>query len=281
LLRATAAALVWLLLAQLPCLGERGYTRFRYEHSKIITADPYPLAPGQVQLEIDYAYFNSSGRFDNNWTPRRRPEQIRNVALLTTSMGIARGIDASLGILYKNAVDFSRTPRSGDAFSTILASSTMLLHYDDQRRFAVAYIPLFSFPLQDDEELEALEILPRSFAWDNRLVLSKDFATNWTVNYDIGYIWPFGRDVGHDRGIFTTSGAIGYQYFSWLQPVFEMLYIHEFRDGANDRDRFSVITGMVMPVSSQMRVELGVLQNVAGRNLPKLTSLIANFTVVF
>ena len=278
---ALTAAAAWLCLGQPSADAENAYTRFRYEHSKIVIDDPYPLAPGEIQLEVDYAYLNSSGQYGNSWSLQRRPELIRNLAILTGSVGVAEGIDVTAGIIYNDTVDFEQERRSGAAFSTILASSTLMLHYNDRSRLAIAYLPTFAFPIDSDTRLRRLEILPSAYAWSNQLVMSKDFGSYWTTNFQIGYIWPYAGDVGRARGSLVAGGAIGYQYFRWLQPVFEMLYIHEFRSRENDRTTISLLGGFVMPLSNQIRVDLGVLQDVAGRNTPNLTGLIANFTVTF
>ncbi len=263
------------------CLAEDEYTRFRYEHSKIITEDPFPVAPGCLQAEVQYFFRRSEYEWTDDGSRKDRRGRTLNLANLSLTYGVSKHADLEVALGYASLIDNEQTPDEGDGLTDLLAGSTILLHYNKEAGFAVAYLPTFTFPLGEKRDSDELAISFESYTFDNRICIVKDWSHYVTTNFDLGYIWFFGKNAGRTNGVFEANAAIGFQHERWLQPVFEVRYAREFGESDDDAVRISVLGGLVMPISKKTRIEIGVHQAVAGRNINQFTGIIVNASITF
>ncbi|NQT21235.1 MAG: transporter [Planctomycetes bacterium] len=263
------------------CLAEDEYTRFRYEHSKIITEDPFPVALGCLQAEVEYIFRASKYQWTDGGNRRKRDPRRLQLAALSLTYGVAKHADLEAVLGFASVIDREQTPDEGDGLTDLAVRSNCLLHYNEDAGFAVAYLPMFTFPLGEQRDVDELAISFESYTFDNRIAIVKDWSHYVTTNFDLGYIWFFGKNAGGTNGVIEGNAAIGFQHESWLQPVFEVRYAREFLKSEGDRERVSVLGGLVMPISESTRIEVGLHQAVAGRNTNQFTGVIASLSVTF
>lgn len=263
------------------CLAEDEYTRFRYEHSKIITSDPFPVALGRLQAEVQYFFRRSEHEWTDDGSRKDRRGRTLNLAALSLTYGVSKHADLEVVLGYASLIDNETTPDEGDGLTDLAAGSTILLHYNEEAGFAAAYLPRFTFPLGEKRDVDELAISLDSYTFDNRISITKDWSHYVTTNFDLGYIWFFGKNAGRTNGVVEANAAIGFQHERWLQPVFEVRYAREFAKSEDDAERISVVGGLVMRISDKTRIEIGVHQAVAGRNTNQFTGIIASVTITF
>ena len=278
---ALGALVLFLASAAAPCFAQGEYTRFRYEHSKIITRDPFPVQPGLIQIEAEYVFRSSKTQWTDGGKLETRKLRTLQVSVLELSTGIVDRLDVGIALGYAKLIDNEKILGEGDGLTDLLLSATYLFHFDEPKTFAVAYLPSITFPIGSEADVEELGVSPEFYTFDNRIAIVKDWSAYWTTNVDLGYIWFFGENAGVSNGLVTGGAAVGYQYESWLQPVFEFRYARNLIKSGGDEERISVLGGLLMPLSERVRIEFGVQQAVAGRNANKITSIVTNISVTF
>ena len=265
-----------------PCLAQDEYTRFRYEHSKIITEDPFPVRPGGFQVELEYFCRMSDSQWTDGWKPKKRGRLVQNLGFLAMAYGVARNLDIEASLGYAQLLDREATPSTGDGLTSLIVGATYLFYHDEDAAFAVAYLPSFSFPIGDEDDVDELGALFELYIFENSIVIVKDWAWPWTSNFDVRYAWFFGEGAGGSNGVVMVNAALGYQVTPWLQPVVEVSYARHFVASGGDEERVSVLGGaLFLPLTSNIRIEVGGKQSVAGRNANQITSIAANISVTF
>jgi len=260
---------------------EESYTRFRYEHSKVVTRDPYPVLPGRFQLSVFYLFEEADRQWDDRWAPADRARTDGSAGVLVFSAGLARGIDASILTTYTRITDEETFPGTVSGIQNISVLGTMAFYQNPDRTVAIAYVPSMIFPLGPESTPLRLGTTEGTFGYDNRVSFSIDFAGNWTTTADFGYVQLFGAEPGETWGFLSTNAGIGYQAASWLQPIIEISYAHGYELRSPDTDAIAVLGGVLLPLPGKILAQGGVQQFVAGRNADIATRFIFGLKVTF
>ena len=207
---------------------------------------------------------------------------MQNLVFLSAAYGVVRNLDIEASLGYSTLLDRERTPQTSDGLISLIVAATYLFYYDEDAAFAVAYLPALSFPIGDQENIDELGPLFEFFIFENTIAIVKDWAWPWTSNFDLRYLWFFGEGAGISNGAVVIDAALGYQVTQWLQPVVEVTYARDFVTSGGDEERVSVLVGaLLLPLTSNIRIEVGGRQSVAGRNANQITSITANISVTF
>ena len=277
-----ALIIAFFAAAGAPCLAQDEYTRFRYEHSKIITEDPFPVHPGGFQVELEYFCRMSDSQWTDGWKPKSRDRLVQNLVFLSAAYGVVRNLDIEASLGYSTLLDRERTPQRSDGLINLIVGATYLFYHNEDAAFAMAYLPALSFPIGDQEDIDELGALFEFYIFENTIAIVKDWAWPWTSNFDLRYLWFFGEGAGVSNGAVVIDAALGYQVTPWLQPVVEVTYARDFVTSGGDAERVSVLVGaLFLPLTSNIRIEVGGRQSVAGRNANQITSITTNISVTF
>ena len=259
---------------------DRSYTVFRYQHSKLFTADPYPVAPGHVQVKTSYFFVTADRAFGP--PPGFQPlvPYTEHVGRLAVEAGVARNLD--LGVTAGTGV--LDTPRLSPADTTMhfysLFSIWQLWSSQDNQA-AIAYTPTFFYVFGRRDNPLLFSPSKNDYAFDNRITLNKDIgALNLTNNLDIGFITIFGDQAPCLTGIFTANLASGYQIGNWLQPEIEIGYFHESIPGLPVTDAL-LLSGGVLVFYKNFRLEIGGAQVVVGSNIDNVTIGLVSLAYTF
>ena len=81
------------------------------------------------------------------------------------------------------------------------------------------------------------------------------------------------------HGGFSASEAVGHRFTGWLQPEIELGYSHDFIDGGEDANLFSLTAGLAMPVSDRFCLRIGIQQDIAGQNNDRTTAALPSLGI--
>jgi len=257
------------------------------EHGKINTADASPVDSGHYEVEASYNYAWAKHLWDNNGDSHARGFTREHAAGLSLTAGIIDNLDINISGDYKwlrdkdNDYDDSDEligPETGDHFGDLSFSARYRFLQNETYNLELAYIGGFTAPTGGWNGESELGTSQEYWSWDQTLAASKDWG-KWTANADVGFALPFGDRLGNARGTFNTDVAVGYQVLPWLQPEFELNYSHDFIADADDAHILALTGGLIMPINELFRINVGIQQNVWGRNVDEATSVITTLKV--
>ena len=253
------------------------------EHGKINTADASPVDPGHYEIEASYTYAESKRFWDNDGDSHVRGLAREQIMGLAVTVGIIENVDVALGGSYMwlkdNDNDFDQDdaelgPVTGNDFADLDLSARYRFYQNKEQSLELAYIGGLTVPTGTSADGTALGTSQEFWSFNQTLVASKDWG-QWTANVDIGYALPLGNKRENARGTFSADLAVGYQVLPWLQPEVELNYGYDLMTDEDDAKAGAVTVGLVMPVSEQLRVNLGLQQGLWGENSDKATVLSA------
>jgi len=273
-------ALMPLLWGEKPGQEEEAYVKYRYEHTKLFTSDPFPVQLGGVQVKLTSFFITAQRRFDNERHSQDRPYRSDYLNFISTTAGILPGLDFNVTMGYAILRDNLELTPTGDGLTDVFLGSTWMFYSNNDVDFFMGLLARVFLPTGGQANPVQLGPSEISEAVEIRLTTAKDFPYNWTANYDIGWVYFFGTTPDDVDDVFLTNLAIGYQATDWLQPVVEINYLHLFRVGEPDSDDLALSAGFLMPLK-RTRIELGVQQVVAGRNRDQFTAISLTFAYTF
>lgn len=260
---------------------EEEYTKFRYEHNKLFTADPFPVQPGRVQLSPMYLFLGATDEWGDNWDLNPRGTTIEHTGLLIASTGVVRDVDISASIGFSDILDEENPARTGGGFTDFGIGSTIMFYHTRRLEFAISYIPTFLFPSGTRSTISTIGPSQEAYIFDHRLAANADWKPKLITCADIGYSFFINAGNATIKGIASTSWAVGYQVLDWLQPEVEFGYFYAIGRNAPNRQGFTVAGGLIMPVSRSVRVDFGAQYIVVGKNNPNTTLALLDVAITF
>jgi len=270
----------------------------RTRHQKLNTESASVVESGTFELDLSYLFINQigthSGSFNNNFgtTSQPRSKMKYQQAMLAVTYGLMDKMDITARIGWADIQDreYPYADKSGNGI-TDMEIDVKYLFYTDERGLSLGYVIGLGIPIGKESSTGSLNVGRKAWSLKQQLVLTKDFNEDWTMNWDVGYLLPFGctRDYyspGFGRRMYKSEGtldsnvAFGYTGLEFLQPVVEANYAHEWVRANSDSDRLGFTVGAIMPIEKH-RLRIGVQRDFWGRNSTKAYTVVAGLSLVF
>lgn len=239
--------------------------------AKLNTADAFPAAPGEFEVEFSYGFGRATRAWDSSWAGTGRGPTQEHAFGVGLTRGIAEDLDISVSWGYADMYDRDDDALSGGGFTDLGVGAKWQFYHDEDLDLSLAYLPGVTIPIGRHGSAGHLGPSQDYWSFDQKVAMTK-FWGRWTSNADLGYSLPFGEDTDGARGTLQADAAVGYQVCSWLQPEVELNYAHDFVSGGADADGLAVTAGLIMSLSDNWRLKMGVQQGVAGRNSDRGTA---------
>jgi len=260
---------------------EEEYTKFRYEHNKLFTADPFPVNPGRVQLAPTYLFLGANHEWGDNWDLNPRGTTTEHTGLLIASTGVVRHVDVSAAIGFSELRDEEDPARTGGGLTDFGIGSTIMFFHTRKMEFALSYLPTFFFPSGTRSTVSIIGPSQEAYIFDNRLAANIDWKPKLITCADLGYLSFINAGNATLKGRANTGIAVGYQVLDWLQPEVEVGYFYAIGRNAPNRQGFTVAGGVIMPISSVIRIDFGAQYVVVGKNNPNTTAVLLDVAITF
>jgi hypothetical protein len=250
------------------------------ESAKLITEDAFTVAEGRTEVELGYQLSAFAQSFDSSSDLVGRQTSIGHAFALQATRGVSSTVDVAAGGSWSElGRDDTEAPR--DELGNAFAFAKWTFFVRDDQRVAFAWVPGLTAPFGVDNRDATISVGQDFYSLDNRLVFSY-LTERVSINADSGYSLPVGGRRANQRGIFFADAAFGYQLEPWIQPIVEVSYSHGLVVGADGNSHLVVLgLGAVSNVSNAVRVDVGFLQGVFGRNTDSVTGFGVNFSVTF
>jgi hypothetical protein len=272
----------------------------RARYQKINTDSASVVKSGTFEVDLSYMYIDQigtkSGAFNNKFgtTRQARGTMRYHQAMLAVTYGIMDKMDitARMGWADIQDRDFPYADKSGKGLTDLEIEAKYLFYQDQENGLKLGYVVGLGIPIS--KSARTLHLRPGKNYWSliQRLVLTKDFDEQWTMNADVGYVLPFGRhrdayspefgrQMADTRGTLEGNVAFGYTGFDLLQPVIEANYAHGWLESASDSDRLGFTAGAIVPLMEKHRLRVGVQRDFWGRNSTRAYTFTAGLTMAF
>lgn len=250
------------------------------EHGKLNTADASPVDPGHVELEFGYGGTHSRRCWDEHGNGAGRGRRMDHAAGLSLTVGVVDNLDLSLAGCYLWLRDDDAEPDHGEDWADLEFGARYRFLNCEEHHLELAWIAGFTLPTGSRDCAREIGAGQRYWSCGQALALTKDWG-RWTTNAEVGYALPFGEHRDDARGELGVNLACGYQALPWLQPELELNYAREFVKGGHDVQVLAITAGLVMPLNDRVRVNVGVQQDLWGRNADQATSWVLCVKLAF
>jgi len=297
----TKTMLKFFLIAVFLVTTVHGYSEAgdRARYQKLRTDSASVVESGTFEVDLSYMYINqiggSSGAFNNKFgtTGQSRGYTRYHQAMLAVTYGLMDKMDitARIGWADIKDKDYPYADNHGNGITDLEVDVKYVFYQDEENGLSLGYVAGLGIPIGRNSRLLHLNVGNNSWSILQKLVLTKDFNTDWTMNADVGYRLPFGRhrdaysarfgrQVDGTRGTLTSNAGLGFCGIDFMQPVLEANYAHEWLDGAEDSDLLGVTVGAIVPVA-QHRLRIGLQRDFWGRNAVRAYTFTAGLTMAF
>ena len=246
------------------------------EHAKVNTEDATPVDPGSFELELGYGLVYAKDFFNDKWEKRSRGTLREHSLGLAFTMGIVEGLDLGVEKGYVELRDDEEDARKGQGLSDMGVGFKWRFYAEEEDDLGIAWVGGVVAPSGRSEAKDRLGITQDFWSTDQALVMTQDFDET-TINMAVTASLPLERVKGYD-GTLAADLAMGYHVAQGLQPELEINYAHDFQAGT-DADSVGITAGLIVCLPAGFRVNTGIQQIVAGRNVDKATSFI--FALVY
>ena len=270
----------------------------RARHQKLNTESASVVASGTFELDLSYIYIDqigkSGGAFSNKFgtTSQSRSKMRYHQAMLAVTYGLMDKMDITARIGWADIKDreYPYADKHGKGI-TDLAIDVKYLFYQDDLGLTLGYVVGLGIPVGKESSSGHLNVGRNAWSLKQQLVLTKDIDEEWTMNWDVGYLLPFGRSRDYyspefgrrmdaTRGTLDSNVAFGYTGLEFMQPVVEANYAHEWLSSNSDSDRLGFTVGAIIPLEKH-RLRIGVQRDFWGRNSTKAYTVSAGLTLAF
>jgi hypothetical protein len=198
---------------------------------------------------------------------------------VTATRGLVDGLDTALSVAWQDLIEDGDN-EFDDGVGNVVANAKWRFFQSGDETVVLSWLPGFTAPFSGDAR--GKEFIPLQDYWsiDNLMALTF-VGERFNLNFDAGYLLPFGGNRDDDRGNITGNAAVGYQLTPWFQPEIELNYGHGFVDDGTDSDSLGATAGVILNLPRDLRLDLGVRQTFYGRNVELGTGVLANFSVTF
>lgn len=270
--------LVLLLLAPIAAHAQETGV-FLPEVGKINANDPYPLDPGQWEVQPGYTFTFAQGNYDDTGVSAPVPFTRSHGWFTQVTYGLAEDVDVNLTVGDVHGVSFGPDPNGfgipgplacQSPADTNLGARWQFYASQDERTAAalVGYLTVPTGPRATDTQFGLSQ---EFWSVNPRLVLAQNWGRLVGVA-DVGVNVPLEANRFQARGGISANVAAGYQIGEHLKPLVELSYSNVYFDGAPLSETLSVTGGLLILVNEDFRFNLGITRTVAGRNAPDTTS---------
>ena len=249
------------------------------ETAKLVAEDALPLDAGNTEHEFRYQYVTAETLFDNDGNRIIRGELKGQIIVAKATRGLGKGIDASIEVAWRDVIK-DADGDLGDGIGNATVNAKLLLHQDDEKKLAVAWVPGFTAPFAGTSATERLA--PGQDYWSiNNLLVLTYVDGGFNLNLDVGHFLPLGDERDDIRSEFIGDVAVGWQLNSWLQFEAEYNYGHASASRGNGSINHAATIGAIMNVSDSVRIDMGLQEVLDGRNADNASIWIVNFSKTF
>ena len=268
---------------------------FEVATAKLVTWDAPPNDPGHVELDSAYTLTGARQAWKSNGSRHSRGLLLTHSFDETFFVGVVKNLDVFVGEGFaiqtdkennynevkglvdpatgEDMEDSTMGPAHGHGIKDLTTGARWRFYNNESKQLSLAYVPQVQIPIGRRSNFDHLGPSQGFTSMDNRLVMTKNFGRlNTDVN--LAYSVPFAKMKRTDNycGTLNTNLAFGYQLTRWLQPEIEFLYNHSFNKTESDANLFSMVFGLIMPVNSHVRLDVGMIQDILGSNANQTTS---------
>jgi hypothetical protein len=253
---------------------------FCVETTKLMTWDAVPVAPLHAEFYLPYYLRSSETAWDNKGRADDRVLLREQLFPSFVTAGILRNLDVTVLQGYsiitdkKNTHDDKDTSSRHDHGLTDLAIAPRWRFWENQKKnLSFAYVPVLILGTGERSDDDQPGPSQGYSSLTHTLVMTKNFG-HFNTNTTIDYTQPFSRPEKTRDLLAATSAnfSIGYQVLPWLQPEVEMHYLQEFLEHNRSAGFFDMTFGAIMPLTSLLRFETGIVQGIAGYNKDRVTT---------
>lgn len=268
-----------LLLTAAPALAQEQEAPFLPDPAMINTNDPFPVDPGQLEIQAGYNFSNSDRDFDADGVLQPRHQGIRQHSHFAQfTYGIDEGLDATLTVSDIHGADFGWDPdgdgicdtKKGHALGDTTASVRYQFYLSEDETAAAAVIAALTIPSGPQASVDRLGLSQGFTSLNPRLVASKSWGRFQGVA-ELGWAQALGTHDCDTLGGMQANLAAGYQIGDWLKPLVELNYGTVAYQGAPAANSLSATFGLLVMLED-VRLNLGVQRSLAGQNSPESTS---------
>lgn len=265
-----------LLLAPMPAAAQ---DVFLPDPAMINTNDPYPVDPGQLEIQAGYNFSYSNRDFagDGVLVPRHQGmRQHSHFAQFT--YGIDEGLDATLTLSDIHGADFGWDPdgdgicdrKNGHALGDTTASVRYRFWQSEDETAAAAVLTSLTIPSGPQASVDRLGLSQGFLSLNPRLVASKSWGRFQAVG-ELGWAQAIGTHDCNTLGGMQANLACGYQIGDVVKPLVELNYGTVNYNGAPSANNLAATFG-VLVMLEDVRLNLGIQRSLAGQNSPESTS---------
>lgn len=248
------------------------------EPSKVFTQDAFTVEPGSWEVGVSAVLERGHQVFDETGSAGTRPQTFQSGVLAGVVHGLGEGLDLSLGFSLAKLADDASGARPGSGLGDIQLELRWMFHRGEG--WNLAYLPRLVAPVGDKRDGPRLSPGQPYWSLDHSLVASR-VQGPWAASVEGSVSLPFGHYRDDHRRMLTLNGALGYQLTPSLQVEVEWLLEHQRFEQALPGWRSSLALGAVMQLTPGLRMDLGLLQGLAGRRADRLNVLAIAFTAQY
>lgn len=262
--------------------------------AKLVVMDASPVDPGHLEVAFAYTIKGAGKQWRTNGGRKGRKLYRENVFDTAATFGVFDNVDIGItqgfSILADKENNYDETggatdpamgdsldetdgPHKGHGLSDLIVNTRWRFYQSEDKTFRMAYIPSIVIPTGRRSNLDHLGPSQGYVSMGNALAVTKDIK-RWTMSGNAGYEVPLAKKkrTGNSAGTMTFAAGAGYHVFDWLQPQIEMIYSHGFESPGKGSNLFSMVFGAIIPINDHLRLDLGLVQDIAGSNADQTTS---------
>ncbi|OQA56051.1 MAG: hypothetical protein BWY42_01206 [Candidatus Omnitrophica bacterium ADurb.Bin277] len=266
---------------------------FRPEPTKLTVVDATPVDPGHIEWVNTYSITGSKKQWRTNGRRTKRKFLREHGFETQANIGVFNGFDFGItqGFAYLldkennydetggaadadgESPDETDGPHRGHGRTDLILNGRWRFYQSCDETLRVAYIPSITIPIGRRSNLDHLGPSQGYVSMGNTLAVTKDM-NRWTMSGNAGYEVPIAHKARRENyaGTLTLAAGAGYHVFDWLQPQVEVIYEHDFEQSGKGSKLVSMVFGAIIPVNDHLRLDLGVVQGIAGSNADQTTS---------
>jgi len=246
--------------------------RIQCEHAKVNTEDATPVDPGTIEVELGYGMVYAGDAFNDERENVDRELLREHGCALVLTVGVVENLDIGVEQGYVDLHDEEEFVEDGEGLGDLGVGFKwrFFAEEDDGDALDIAWVGGLVVPWGRDGAQDRLAVTQDFWSTDQSLVMSQDWDET-TVNGALTVSVPLEDVEGYDATL-AADFAMGYHVTQCLQPELEINYAHDFQTG-EDSDSVGITAGLIACLPAGFRIDAGVQQIVAGKNVDESTSV--------
>lgn len=239
----------------------------------IVTNDPFPNDPGQIEVLPGYQFTWSDRNFDADGTSQPGDFNRQHSWFTQFTYGTGGNVDVNLYLSDVHGRNAGMTPSVGHGFNDLTMGARWQFAASEDQTQAAALLAYVTFPTGVQPTPERLGLTQQYTSFTPRLVGSKSWGRAIAIA-DAGYSFALGSNGAGTTGGPTVNLAAGYEMGDEfkVKPLVELNYNAQCFPGAPGSEQLSVTAGLLL-IPEDFIVNLAVSRTVSGRNAPDSTTV--------